>query len=588
MAEVTLRQYCDQAKELIMADDNETAIAIGKHILRHYPKHVRTYEILGEACLEMGRYEEAADMFRRVLGADPESFIAYVGLAAVSDELGAEDEGIWQLTRALELAPGNEEVRKELQRLHAQRDGKLEERRFKLTRAALGRIYARGEEYGKAVEEFKAVLDDDPQRIDVSVALAEALWLDDKRQEAAGTCQQLLKDLPYCLKANLILADILLRAGREGEAQALLQRAQALDPENTVAQELFGYRSPLPARTVVITALEEEAVVEEEEVAEERRPEVAEPGLLEEWEEAPAEEELPAWLQELQDKAIEKEAEAPVVMIGEEEIEKEEEVGPSWLAGEVLEEERAEEVGELEEVPQWVRELQREVEEEEVAAEPEEEVEEKEIPDWLRRLREEEGPPPEEVRAEEAAPEEEIEEEEEIPDWLRRLRQEEVPPPVEVRAEEAAPEAAGVEAVVEAPPEKEVIPEAEELTLEAPPEAEAPPEPAAEKMAEKVVSPEEEIVLAPPPPAEEATEEDRLILARTLVETGDRDAALEQYRVLVEAQSPLLDQVVVDLEGMAEADPDHLMTHQLLGDAYARTGRLKEAVEKYRWVLDRT
>jgi tetratricopeptide (TPR) repeat protein len=82
------------------------------------------------------------------------------------------------------------------------------------------------------------------------VALAEALWHDRQYADAEVVCQGILADLPNCLKANLILGQIWLNSQRDEEARALLQRAQELDPENKMAQALFGARSPLPLRTV--------------------------------------------------------------------------------------------------------------------------------------------------------------------------------------------------------------------------------------------------------------------------------------------------------------------------------------------------
>ncbi|MBC7262239.1 MAG: tetratricopeptide repeat protein, partial [Chloroflexi bacterium] len=78
MARVSLQEYCEESSDLINAHAYDDAIAICRHILKRYPKHIRAYQILGEACLEKGEIEEAIDIFKRLLNhADPENFVAY-------------------------------------------------------------------------------------------------------------------------------------------------------------------------------------------------------------------------------------------------------------------------------------------------------------------------------------------------------------------------------------------------------------------------------------------------------------------------------------------------------------------------------
>jgi tetratricopeptide (TPR) repeat protein len=522
MADVTLHQYCKEAKELIKADRYDEAIAICRHLLQHFSKYIAAYRLLGEASLEKGEYVDAANLFKRVLGADLEDVIAYVGLGIVYDAQGALEEAVWQLERAFELAPGNAEIRAELQRLHAGRD-ETKPVRLKLTRAALGRLYLKEELYERAVGEFRAVLEEDPERADIQVALAQALWWIDQRREAASICEELLEEFPNCLKANLILGEILLSSGGEDEGRVPLRTAQAMDPENIVAQELFRDQSPLASEPVYVRRLEDkelEELVEEIGVAmpapkvqiepeEEAAPSLAEAELDEampEWlrklregeaqplpeqSAAPTEaEEMPAWLRGTGEGTPEEEKEPPMVP-GEEVPPVPEEV-PGWLRelqgaseppgpGEAAvpldtedegaappeaaaEEGPAEEVAEegapapAEEVPEWLRQVRTEAEEE---VEPPSEFEE-EIPDWLRALREEAVEPglsEEEVAAEAG---------EEVPEWLGQLREgageEEVITPAE---EEASP----VEATGEEPPPQEVEPTPEVVEEGPAPEA---------------------------------------------------------------------------------------------------------------------
>ncbi len=254
MPEIRLRDYTAWIAELIEADQADLAVAHCQHILKTYPKHLQTQCLLGQACLGKGMSQLALGFFQRTLGADPENITARAGLAAIHAEEGRLPEAVWHMERAYELAPGDEHVRSELQRMYVARDGESPDP--KLTRGGLGRLYARSELYEKAIAEFKAILQQDPDLPHIQVALAEALWREGRHVEAVETCLDLLDVLPNCLKANLILGQIWMRSGHEDAGREKLEVALALDPENVFAEQLMGPDSPLPPQEVTVTVLE--------------------------------------------------------------------------------------------------------------------------------------------------------------------------------------------------------------------------------------------------------------------------------------------------------------------------------------------
>ncbi|MBC7260938.1 MAG: hypothetical protein H5T63_02905, partial [Chloroflexi bacterium] len=91
---------------------------------------------------------------------------------------------------------------------------------------------------------------------------AETLWRDGRREEAAAMAREILQICPDCLKAILILGKVLLEKGRQDEAWAVLANVRYLDPENKLAQALFGEQSPLPPQTIRIPRLEKKAEAE--------------------------------------------------------------------------------------------------------------------------------------------------------------------------------------------------------------------------------------------------------------------------------------------------------------------------------------
>ncbi|MCA1554145.1 MAG: tetratricopeptide repeat protein [Chloroflexi bacterium] len=251
MADISLREYVELVEASLHAGDHTRAIALCQHALQSLPRCVEFYTLLGRACLASDQLGDAADLFRRVLGADPEHFDARMGLGIVAQALGARGEATWQFERALELRPNDSEVR---ERLHRLSKGRHSAARIKLSRAALGRVYMRGEQYERAAAEFRRVLDHlsaDDDRPDVRVALAEALYRAGRPREASDVCRELLDGLPNALKPNLLLGSIYLHTDRAEEARPLLERAQSLDPENRLATALLD-PTPLEPRTIML------------------------------------------------------------------------------------------------------------------------------------------------------------------------------------------------------------------------------------------------------------------------------------------------------------------------------------------------
>jgi tetratricopeptide (TPR) repeat protein len=489
MAEISLREYCEQIEGMIDQGRYSQAVAHAKHVLGVYPKCVAAYRLLGRAMLEARQDDNALDMFLRVLSADPEDMLSWVAMSEIydrRDELGA---AVWCLERAFELSVDNQLVGEELRQLYGRRDG-AEPQRVELTRGALARLYLKGDLLSRSVSEFRDLLDEQPNRVDLEVVFAEALWRNEQRLEASEVCQRTLDKLPYCLKANLLLGEIWVTSGRE-EGQTYLRRAEVLDPQNAMAQALFGNASPLPAQDVRIAPLEYKPVAAEERPAWMAGVEAAsiegppltegEAKLVDIAAALEAQIEIPSWLEEID---VAESGEAPQV--------------PDFMALEEEESVEAEEVAFApeEEVPEWLAGVGEDIEAavgaRDVGLEPiagfaieEEDMVNDQVPDWLAGLSAEPVGGEEESPGEGQVPdflaemgggafaEEVVSPEEEVPDWLAGLREQavedtqELPPAEPVRAEipdwmqELAP--SGIEEPAPAEAAEAIPSEAEEV-----------------------------------------------------------------------------------------------------------------------------
>ncbi len=253
MPDLSLRGQCQEAQRLVDAGLPADAKTMCYRVLESFPRYVAVYAILGQVFVRLGDRDTAADIFGRVLSADPENAPAHRGLAGIYERHGRLEEARWHIERAFEMSPGDPDTRLAMARLTDGVSGDSTPR-LELNRATLARLYLRGHLYSKAIWEFKDLLREMPGRVDLRVALCEALWRSRDTDGAASVTQGVLVELPNCLKACLILGRIWLQGDREDEGRALLQRAQTLDPDNQVATLLFGSRSPLPPRVSRVPA----------------------------------------------------------------------------------------------------------------------------------------------------------------------------------------------------------------------------------------------------------------------------------------------------------------------------------------------
>ncbi|MBK9926537.1 MAG: tetratricopeptide repeat protein [Anaerolineales bacterium] len=228
MAKVSLRAYNREIEAMIDRGHLDEAVAHCQHILKTFPKHIETYRLLGKSYLEAKRYNEAVDIFSRVLAAEPNDFVSQVGMSIIRDEQNKLDDAIWHMERAFEVQSANPAIQGELQRLYGRRDG-IQPPRIRMTRGALAHMYMRGELYPQAISESKNVLEEDQGRSDMQVLLARAYYKSGQKNDASDAASAVLKRYPYCLDANRVLTEVL-SSDRPENAQVYRQRVIELDP----------------------------------------------------------------------------------------------------------------------------------------------------------------------------------------------------------------------------------------------------------------------------------------------------------------------------------------------------------------------
>lgn len=234
MTQTTLREYLRTTEDAISSGRIDEAMANCQNVLAYFPEALEAQHLLGEVYLAQGQLEEARQTFEWILTNDPENVIAYCDRALISERTSDVDTALDCYQQAYELSRGNANIRQEFNQLSA-RAGQQE---FMLSRAGLARLYMRGTLLTQAIQEWEAVLATSPERLDARLGLLEAYWHEGLFDKAEQLANQVLDEIPTCLKALLYLAHIA-SISNITRARDLLLRAETLDPELRMAQEIF-------------------------------------------------------------------------------------------------------------------------------------------------------------------------------------------------------------------------------------------------------------------------------------------------------------------------------------------------------------
>ncbi len=234
MTQTTLREYLRTTEDAISSGRIEEAMASCQNILTYFPEALEAQRLLGEVYLAQGQMEEAQQTFEWILTNDPENVIVYCDRALISERTSDVDTALDCYQQAYELSRGSSDIRQQFNQLSA-RTGQQE---FMFSRAGLARLYMRGDLLTQAIQEWEAVLAISPDRLDARLGLMETYWREGTYDKTEQVAMQLLEEVPTCLKALLFLAHVA-SISNTPRARDLLVRAEALDPELTMAQEVF-------------------------------------------------------------------------------------------------------------------------------------------------------------------------------------------------------------------------------------------------------------------------------------------------------------------------------------------------------------
>jgi tetratricopeptide (TPR) repeat protein len=201
----------------------DVAAAKASAVLDRLPTCLAALRILAWAQLELDR-DEAGATFDRCAQLDPEDALAYVGQAIWLQQRGDDVAASKQWTRAWELDPHNQAIRRALVKLTGELPESVLADAVSLLRAG------RDDEAAEMLRRMRA------ERSDVVVALAmtSALWASGAQREAFELALVIHTSHPASVKAALFVGAWEDRAGRTLRSREAIARAEQVDPGLTI------------------------------------------------------------------------------------------------------------------------------------------------------------------------------------------------------------------------------------------------------------------------------------------------------------------------------------------------------------------
>lgn len=238
MRQTGLGEQLRKVEAELAAGHAEQALALCQEVQTRYPRALSVWRVSGEVYLTLRKPREALGALERALAGDPEDARALCARAIVHQMHGDTTAALAWYRRACDVRPDDQVLRSTYSELAAH----MGQPAYQPTRMGLARLYLRGDLLAHALREWEALVAEQPGQLEIQMGLAEAYWRAQQPQAALDSCQRILANAPFYVKAHVLLAALLLDRGEREEARRHAERAAELDPEQRIAQTLFADR----------------------------------------------------------------------------------------------------------------------------------------------------------------------------------------------------------------------------------------------------------------------------------------------------------------------------------------------------------
>lgn len=229
-------EIIEQARQAFREGASNRAVELAEHVIARYPRHASARLVRALKAEADGELDQALEDLRFVTSAEPLNARAAAATARIfqqrEDDARAQDEA----RRVVELVPDvgdNASLESALDILGVDADA------LPMTPGVFARIHLRSGWPGTAERYARRALDEEPDRIDIRLTLAEALWQLNRLSQCEEQCTIIFDRANDCVRAAVMLAHVLAERGRMAEGQDLLGRAGEIDPEYLEARQML-------------------------------------------------------------------------------------------------------------------------------------------------------------------------------------------------------------------------------------------------------------------------------------------------------------------------------------------------------------
>jgi tetratricopeptide (TPR) repeat protein len=259
---VRLAELHQDIRRAIEVADIRRSRWLCESILDARPDNLETLLLLAEVDLESGHHEAALEGFGRVLGGDPEAYLAYAGVGIAYEALHEASSALYYFSRALDLNPANAGIRQERDRL-VELEYPDQPLPPALTICGTARSYLEAGFYQRAIDAHRMALLHEPDRLETRLGLAESLWMMGGTKEPQDICGEVLGQAPRAVKAHALIACVTAETEDVTRGRELLEEVHVQDPEGRVAGYIVA-QTPLAPWAIVDVDLPSPSELEED------------------------------------------------------------------------------------------------------------------------------------------------------------------------------------------------------------------------------------------------------------------------------------------------------------------------------------
>ena len=223
------------ARQALADGDSTLARSIAERLLAEFASYPPARLVRALLAEQANDTDAALDDLRGVTSAEPANAEARAVQARLFQRRGDVDRARMAARQAVELIPSDPEVLESaLEILNVQADA------LDTSVAVLARVHLNCGWPDLAERHARTAVSESPERVDVRLTLAEALWRLGRLSACEAECRVVADQAEECVRAAVMRAHILSERGRTAEGQELLDRIGRIDPEFREARELLG------------------------------------------------------------------------------------------------------------------------------------------------------------------------------------------------------------------------------------------------------------------------------------------------------------------------------------------------------------